>query len=350
MSSDPQEYFVIFDTNVLYHPYSKRADFTSFSFNSTFENVVGFINQLDIYEHVTIVVPSIVWREMETQIIEAHQLKLKEFREKASKLIFPEITVEDQGDINYADFIHPVIEVYRKNLSSNINSVIELQIASEARYQSIVERAFAKRPPFEGKDKKSDKGFKDAILWESILEFVFQHDTAKVIFYSMDNVFGCELEQEFLEIFPNARLATFTTEDAVKQYLEEWAKEIDIYSYTPIESYSEHQDLIDWLESADFLIQVIDHDYALVEKGRLITDNSIQLVSFDNIQITDQADDNIEYSIDAVLELTYTLKNEAQIKERINVCICVSHILGEVFFVEDVYISDGFDPEGALIE
>ena len=98
MSSDPQEYFVIFDTNVLYHPYSKRADFTSFSFNSTFENVVGFINQLDIYEHVTIVVPSIVWREMETQIIEAHQLKLKEFREKASKLIFPEITVEDQGD------------------------------------------------------------------------------------------------------------------------------------------------------------------------------------------------------------------------------------------------------------
>ena len=48
--------------------------------------------------------------------------------------------------------------------------------------------------------------------------------------------------------------------------------------------------------------------------------------------------------------ITYTLKNEAQIKERINVCICVSHILGEVFFVEDVYISDGFDPEGALIE
>ena len=40
MSSDIQEYFVIFDTNVLYHAYDKKADFSSFSFNSTFENII----------------------------------------------------------------------------------------------------------------------------------------------------------------------------------------------------------------------------------------------------------------------------------------------------------------------
>ena len=54
MSSDIQEYFVIFDTNVLYHAYDKKADFSSFSFNSTFENIIGFVNQLDIYEHVVV--------------------------------------------------------------------------------------------------------------------------------------------------------------------------------------------------------------------------------------------------------------------------------------------------------
>lgn len=77
MKSEPQEYFVVFDTNVLYHAYDKRADFSSFSFNSTFDNVVSFINQLDIYERVTIIIPIVVWKEMECQIIEAHQQKLK---------------------------------------------------------------------------------------------------------------------------------------------------------------------------------------------------------------------------------------------------------------------------------
>ena len=95
MSSDIQEYFVVFDTNVLYHAYDKKADFSSFSFNSTFENIIGFVNQLDIYEHVVMLVPTVVWMEMERQIIEAHQLKLKEFREKTAKQCLSEIFCEN---------------------------------------------------------------------------------------------------------------------------------------------------------------------------------------------------------------------------------------------------------------
>lgn len=340
MSSNPQEYYVIFDTNALYHAYEKKADFSSFSFNATYENVVGFINQLDIYERVTIVIPSVVWAEMERQIIEAHQSKIREFRDKAKKNHFPEIIIEDKGDINYSDFIHLVIDEYRTNLSSDINTVIELPIASEVRYQSIVKRAFEKRPPFEGKDKKSDKGFKDALLWEGILEFVSQHNTAKIIYYSQDNAFGSELESEFMESFPDANLVICATESAVKDNLESWAKEIDIYSYTPIENFVENKDIIDWLQSGDFLVQVIDLDYGLVDKSRLITDTIINLISFDNIQIINQTDDNTDYSLDAVLELGYTLKDNTNIKEIVNVSITVSHRLNEVFVVDDVYMSD----------
>lgn len=53
--------------------------------------------------------------------------------------------------------------------------MIEMNIATNQRFDSIVDRAFEKKPPFEGKDKKSDKGFKDALLWESIFEFVSSH-------------------------------------------------------------------------------------------------------------------------------------------------------------------------------
>lgn len=115
MKSNPQKYFVIFDINSLFHPYGKKADFTSFSFNSTYKNIVGFINQLDIYEQVVIVIPTVVWEEMERQIIEAHQLKIREFREKVTKYHFPEITIEDKGDIDYSDFIS-----YRRKISEKL--------------------------------------------------------------------------------------------------------------------------------------------------------------------------------------------------------------------------------------
>jgi len=131
-----QEYFIIFDTNALYHAYVKKADFTSFSFNSTYENVVDFINRLDIYERVAIVIPTVVWEEMKRQIIEAHQLKIKEFREKVAKYHFPEISVKEKADIDYSEYICPIIEKYRQNLSSDINTVIEMPIASETRYRN----------------------------------------------------------------------------------------------------------------------------------------------------------------------------------------------------------------------
>ena len=40
MSSNNKEYFIIFDTNVLFQRYESKADFSSFSFNSTYDNVV----------------------------------------------------------------------------------------------------------------------------------------------------------------------------------------------------------------------------------------------------------------------------------------------------------------------
>lgn len=338
MKSESQEYYLIFDTNVLYHAYDKKADFASFSFSGTYDNVVGFINQLDIYEKVIVLIPDVVWNEMERQIIEAHQLKIKEFREKVAKHSFPEIVVEDKGAINYSEFIRPVIEKYRDNLSSDINTVLGLPVASEACYQSIVKRAFDKQPPFEGKDKKSDKGFKDALLWESILEFTAKHSKAKIIYYSKDNAFGCELEGEFVARFPDAVLNICATENDVKQCLESWAKEIDIYSYTPIEDYVEHREVTEWLQTSDFLIQMIDRDFGLVEKSRLVMDSTVQLLSFDNIQIISQSDEKTEYSIDAVLELTYTLKDGARIKESINACIAVSNMFNEVFTVDNVYM------------
>ena len=42
------EYIVVFDTNILYQKYDKKADFLDFAFNSTYDNVISLVSQLDI--------------------------------------------------------------------------------------------------------------------------------------------------------------------------------------------------------------------------------------------------------------------------------------------------------------
>ena len=192
-------YYLIFDTNALFQAYEKKADFTSFSFNATFENVVDMINQLDIYNQVTVAIPSVVWNEMEKQIIEKHDELLLSYKNTITKKLFPEYSIFENPAINYPEYIKNKIVEYKEEITKGLNRVIEIPVASNNRFESIINRAFSKLPPFEGKDKKSDKGFKDALLWESVLEFALKHRNSKIIYYSKDNAFGEFLLKEFTE-------------------------------------------------------------------------------------------------------------------------------------------------------
>ena len=58
-----------------------------FNFNATFENVIDMINQLDIYNQVTVAIPSVVWNEMEKQIIAKHDELLLTYKNTISKNI-----------------------------------------------------------------------------------------------------------------------------------------------------------------------------------------------------------------------------------------------------------------------
>ncbi len=344
-SNDETAYYLIFDTNALFQSYEKKADFTSFSFNSTYENVIDMINQLDIYNQVILAVPSVVWNEMEKQIIEKHDELIVSYKSTITKKLFPEYSVSKNAINNYPDYIRTQIATYKTELSKGLNRVIELPIATSSRFESIINRAFDKRPPFEGKDKKSDKGFKDALLWEGILEFALTHSNSKIIYYSKDNAFGEFLLNEFTEFGTTASLSICKNETEVKTQLEIWAKEIDKYSYQPIENYDENKEVVGWLESGDFLAQLIDKDFGLVEKGRLISSTSIDLISFDNIELLHQSDDISEYSIDVVLRINYDLKDGGKTSETIDANIMAESFDDTVFSVEDVYRTDDSETE-----
>lgn len=339
-SNNEITYYLIFDTNALFQEYKSKADFTTFSFNATFENVIDMINQLDIYNQVKVAIPLVVWNEMKKQIIEKHDELLLSYKSTISKKLFPEYSIHENPPINYSEYIGAKIEEYKKQISEGLNEVIEIPIASNSRFESIVNRAFSKLPPFEGKDKKSDKGFKDALLWESVLEFALKHKNSKIIYYSKDNAFGEFLLKEFAENISDSTLFICKNESEVKAQLEAWALEIDKYSYQPVEDFEENKEIADWLNSEDFLVQIIDQDFGLVEKGRLIISTAAHLISIDNIESLNSDDDKSEYYIEAILQFVYELKDGGKTQETLNVGIDAKKIYDDIYSIEDAYRID----------
>ena len=348
VSNDKMAYYLIFDTNVLFQTYEKKANFTAFSFNATYENVIDMINQLDIYDQVILAIPSVVWSEMEKQIIEKHDELLLLYKKTITRKLFPEYSVHENTEINYPEYIKDKITAYKDDLSSGLNKVIELPIASNSCFDSIVNRAFNKLPPFEGKDKKSDKGFKDALLWESVLEFASKHSNSNIIFYSKDNIFGELLLKEFAEREANSSLFICKNEIEVKNQLEIWAKEIDEYSYQPIEDFYEDKEIIEWLKSKDFSTQIIDRSFGLVEQGRLIASTNIHLIDIDNIECLSKTEDSKEYYIEIVLQIEYDLKDGGKTSETINAGVRVEVFDDTVFSVEDAYRIDDDEAESEI--
>ena len=341
MKLNDKRYFLIFDTNILFQSYKNHADFTHFSLNSVFQEAIGMVNQLDIYENVEIAISSVVWNELKKQIIAAHEERIIEFE----KWNFPEYAVKKLPVEDYSIYIEKRIDEYKKSISSGINKIIELPIPTEKRFEKIVKRAFEKEAPFEGKDKKSDKGFKDVLIWESILELTEDNPKAQIIFYSEDKGFKEKLVTEFMDLFPEACIYIYSKKDDVKEQLQIWAKEIDKYSYRPIEDFDENAEIVDWLNSEDFIEQIIDGDFGLVEKGRLISSISANLVSVDNIECLNINENSKEYYIELVLEVKYNLKDGAKTSETIGASVRVEEFDDIVYSVEDAYRTENNETE-----
>lgn len=340
--NDDVRYYLIFDTNVLFQAYEKKADFTSFSFNSTYENIIDMINQLDIYSQVILVIPSVVWRELEKQIIEKHDELLLTYRSTITNKVFPEYSIKENPKMDYPEYIKTKIKEYKDDIQQGMSEVIEIQNASNSRFRSIIDRAFGKRPPFEGKDKKSDKGFKDALLWESILEFALNQPKSEIIYYSKDNAFGEFLIQEFSEVVDKSSLFICKNENEVKLRLEAWAQEIDKYSYQPIESFDENKEIIDWLNSEDFFRQITEGNFDFIERGRLINSVSAYLININAIECSSSNEEILNYYIELTLKLIYKFKDGAETAEEIDVGLDVNKVWDEsIYMLENAYRVDG---------
>lgn len=329
-------YTIIFDTNVLYQSYEKKANFCSFSFNSTFKNIVDLVNELDIYENVNLGIPDVVWNEMTRQIIDAHKNKLNDFERYINKWIMPEYSFIKNNIKSYSSYIKNEIEKYKKEFVSSINIIEYLPMPSKDTFNRIIERAYEKKPPFGGKEKNSDKRFKDVLIWESILEYTEKHENSNIIFYTKDKGFSDTLKKEFISLYPNKEIHICSKEDEIKNILDTWTKEIKQVDYKPVESFEDDY-LVKWLSSTEFSNELNKIDIEFEEKNTLIKESKKQLISYDNIRCISENENEQKYEIEAKIEIMYKLTNNTNIEKQFNVIIKVSCILETKYIINDIH-------------
>lgn len=179
---------IFFDTCIL----RTNSCYSEFKFGTLFSDFVDFLGTNDLIDKCKLNFCRIVLNELSKQITDEYNKDLQIIKKFKS---INEKTIEIENDfINNIDL---KIEEYIRGEKGNI---IEIPITSES-YKKIIDRAINKKKPFCGDKGNSDKGFKDAIQWESIIKYAAKNKSKEYVLITENkNDFTEVLEKEFHEI------------------------------------------------------------------------------------------------------------------------------------------------------
>lgn len=208
--------------------------------------------------------------ELKKQINDKYKeelLKLKESYNKFKNV--HNIKFDEDASIKYDEILKKLMRDYIEIYNINIVKTKNISL------QNILNRAINKNKPFVGENGNSDKGFKDAVLWESIIEYAKKTENKRFILFTKNvQDFPKELEDEF-KSFTNKKIEIVNELSIVQEriLLEQsrnikdiltlnWLKEKEQILIDEINDYLEK--CADW---KDYQMMNIDRIEDLVNKG-----------------------------------------------------------------------------------
>ena len=184
---------VFIDTNVLY---CDGDNLETVRFTEKLQSILSEIEINDIYTEVKIVIPKLVICELYEQQLEAYH----EWMDKIKNLKMPNVTIEK--DFIYKDYLRKIFIEEIKAFQGKLVQVEIVEFPPNDSLEGIINRSIRKSAPFEGKNKKSDKGFKDVIIWETIKAYKSQHIMETIVLNCNDNLLlDPQLKKEFKDEF-----------------------------------------------------------------------------------------------------------------------------------------------------
>lgn len=182
---------VFFDTNFLRR--RNIDDFSRFNFGIQFEDFVDFLGTNDVVEYYKINISKITIEELKKQINDKYKEELSILKKSYNKFKnVHNIKFNEDEIVKYEQILEKLMRDYIEFYNINI---VDMENIS---FQNILKRAINKKKPFVGENGDSDKGFKDAVLWESIIEYAKKSENKKFVLFTKNiQDFPKELEDEF---------------------------------------------------------------------------------------------------------------------------------------------------------
>lgn len=273
---------VILDTNLLYE-YGKNEvkNYREFELSPNFDSIVNFLEVNDISDKYKVWVPEIVFMELEKQRKEKYKVSIDNIKKEFEKIKdFKDVELK-LPKIHYEEEIKQYIINYIKNYKINV-----LKIARDGQlFSKILGRCVNKEKPFSG---ESDKGFKDVVLWESIIEYAENNANNEKFILITNNSkdFKKNLEQEFRDRTKKEMVIYYKIKDFQEAIME--INEIDSripLNNSIIESENESGELIDKINKF-----ISENEETKIEK--LESENNYKLKIQDTVDMG-----NKEYNI-----------------------------------------------------
>lgn len=291
---------VILDTNLLYE-YGKNEvkNYREFELSSNFDSIVNFLETNDLSDKYKVWVPEIVFMELEKQRKEKYKVSIDNIKKEFEKIKnFKDVELK-LPKIRYEEEIKQYIINYIKNYKINV-----LKIARDRQlFSKILGRCVNKEKPFSG---ESDKGFKDVVLWESIIEYAENNANNEKFILITNNSkdFTKNLEKEFKDRTGKE----ITIYYKIKDFQESIMEINEIESRMPlnnsiIESENESGELIDKINRF-----ISENEEIKIEK--LETDDNYELKIQDTVDMG-----NKEYNIRILYTTIESLLKEQKTRE-----------------------------------
>ena len=325
-----EKILVILDTNMIRKNLEWEKDYSKFEPKGDFLDIINFIEQNKLEESLFVGLPQIVVDEFIINRTNNFNSCINEITTDYGKLKnIPNFNLPKESMISdsftYKDFMKNKIEAYVKKKSFIIILELEKEIFSET-LSTLIEKAILKKLPFTDKGK----GFKDALIWEIILNQKYINKYSFVFIITENQNDFKDLPNEFEKKFMKKLvLVSNFTELLVKlDRIYDWKikyRKLISYLYT---EYSQ-QKLSEYFEN-----------YLSVEINNFQINKILDISDLDGeemIMLTD------EYSLpqeclDQLVCINYSFKNNNEIFEAI---LYLDQLTKQIFKIDYKEIDDG---------
>lgn len=190
---------VVFDTNSLRSTEAGEVAYSLFAFGRPFQVIEEFILEKNLNEDIHIAIPTWAIEELKDQKHRQYKTDIVEFQKLAKRLSgmphIPEIALPEV-EFDCTTFIKEKADEYLATKEIKLLEIKE-ELANTV-LQSMMKRVMKdqnKKQPFAHSGKYKDAGFKDNIVWESLMHFDGVTDFDKVIFLTKDTDYAnCQVE------------------------------------------------------------------------------------------------------------------------------------------------------------